>query len=261
MRVKNLAKRNEIRNETIALITHEMRTSLTSSSWAILLILKNYTDKISEKDRRMLEGVVDSIKATAVHSVHLLDISLLDVRKLNIYLSTTNLNTIEEMFKEITEKFAFGAGREGITLKSNIKLDPEKEVDVDMVRLRVIIENLLDNAIQYSGAGKKEIEVKIDNDEKNLNIMIRDTGIGIPESEQADIFSEFYRATNAKRKLEIGSGIGLFMCKKYVSAHHGTIRFESRENQGTTFFITIPLKSETPTAIAINPQAPQEYKK
>ncbi len=74
-------------------------------------------------------------------------------------------------------------------------------------------------------------------------ISVSDTGIGIPESEQEKIFGEFYRASNARVKLSSGSGIGLYTCAQYVQAHRGTIRFESKENVGTTFFITIPLKT------------------
>ena len=70
-----------------------------------------------------------------------------------------------------------------------------------------------------------------------------DTGIGIPDSEKEKIFTKFYRAQNAKKKLSNGTGIGLYLCKEYSEAHQGSVRFESTENQGAAFFVTIPLKS------------------
>ena len=104
--------------------------------------------------------------------------------------------------------------------------------------------NLLENAIQYTINEKKLVEVNIDNTAKNLNIKVADTGIGIPKGEQKKIFDEFYRASNARVKLQTGSGIGLYACAQYVKAHKGTIKFDSKENEGTTFYITIPLKTE-----------------
>ena len=112
-----------------------------------------------------------------------------------------------------------------------------------MMRFRIILENLLENAIQYTTGEKREITVTVYNDAVAMTIMVKDTGIGIPEKEHSKIFSEFFRASNARKKLSNGSGIGLHMCAKYIKAHHGTIRFESKEGEGSIFYVTLPLKS------------------
>jgi signal transduction histidine kinase len=111
------------------------------------------------------------------------------------------------------------------------------------LRLRIIFENLLENAINYTEGDKKEVSVFVGNDAKNLILRISDTGIGIPESEQKNIFSEFYRAANARVLLSSGSGIGLYLTDQYVKAHHGSIDFKSEENKGTTFNVKIPLRT------------------
>lgn len=238
-----MRKNNAIRDETVALITHEMRTSLTSSGWAIGLMLQKYDSALMEDDKKLLKGVVDSMHTTVMHSVNLLDVSLLDIGKLSISLEWTKLDKVDEMFSEMLEKYTLGAKGHGIELTSAVTLDHARMAEVDMLRLRIILENLLENAIQYTTKDKKCINIEIKNDESTMLIMVRDTGIGIPESEQVKIFSEFYRASNARRTLSTGSGIGLYTCFKYVNAHRGTIRFESKENEGTAFFITIPLKT------------------
>lgn len=240
---KTLKKNNAIRDETVALITHEMRTSLTSSSWAIGMMLDKYADKLTDDDKTLLKGVVDSMHTTVMHSVNLLDVSLLDINKLTISLQWISLRKIEKMFSEMLEKYKLGAKSHGILLVCNLKLEADREVEVDSLRLRIILENLLENAIQYTTGDKKEIVVNISNDKLNLQISVKDNGIGIPDSEKQKIFSEFYRASNARRALSTGSGIGLYTCFKYVTAHRGTISFESAENQGTTFFVNIPLKT------------------
>lgn len=242
---KSMQKGNFVRNEAIALITHEMRTGLTSTSWAIQDILDKYNDKMSDEDRKNLEFVVESVHSTITHSVNLLDISVLDIKKLSLALELVGLDKIHAMFNEVAIKYKVGAGKRGIKFTFSIKLDVAsgKNAEVDMLRLRIITENLLENAIQFNINENKLIEMDVENDNKNIIIKVRDTGIGIPLADQSKIFNEFFRATNSVAKLSSGSGIGMYLSKQYVVAHHGTIRFESKENEGSTFFVTIPLKT------------------
>ncbi len=238
---KTYKENQKIWNEAAALITHEMRTSLTSTSWAIQITAQKYGDKMSFDDRKMLQGIMSSINTTVMHSVNLLDISLSDIGKLSISFERISLDRVSQMVKEIIEKFTIGANRSGIVMVSNVNLSKGRQMEVDLMRFRIILENLLENAIQYTLRDKKEIAVSVWNDEKMLNIIVKDTGIGIPEAEQSKIFSEFFRASNARKKLSSGSGIGLHMCAEYVRAHHGVIRFESKENEGTAFYVSLPL--------------------
>jgi signal transduction histidine kinase len=232
----------KLRNETMALITHEMRTGLTSTGWVIEVILGKYKEKLDGEDQKMLTDVLGSIHNSVMHSMNILDVSLLDMGKLVISLKWTPLLEVDQMFKETIERYELGARRINIKLISKVELDPKRLVEVDMTRLRIILENLLENSLQYTKEG--EIEVSISNNAKTLILSVRDTGIGIPELEQEKMFTEFYRATNAKAHLPTGSGIGLYMCKEYVNVHHGTIVFTSEEGKGTKFTVTIPLKTE-----------------
>lgn len=239
-----LSKRSDVmRNETTALITHEMRTSLTSTSWAISYILKIYEKTINETDKKMLDGIIKSIHTTVMHTVNLLDTSLLDIGKLSISLEWLPLDKVGQMIGEVIEKYKMGIEGQDINLVSKIDLNHNDKVEVDILRLRIIIENLLENSIQYVSGDNKEIKVEVNNTKTTLNLIVSDNGIGIPVDEQSKIFGEFYRASNARRKLSSGSGIGLHMCEKYVKAHHGTIRFESTAGKGTAFYITLPLKT------------------
>ncbi len=242
--IRLMKRENTLRDETVALITHEMRTSLTSTGWAIGMMLKKYQASMEESDTKLLQGVVDSIHTTVMHSVNLLDVSLLDIGKLAISLQWTDLKKVDEMFTEMVNKFTLGMKSKGIEFKSDVQLATDRMVEVDMMRLRIIVENLLENAIQYTLGTEKVITLSVSNDEKQMHIKVSDTGMGIPEVEKEKIFSEFYRASNARKALSTGSGIGLFTCAKYVKAHRGTIRFESQEGKGTVFFIDIPLKTE-----------------
>lgn len=238
-----LKENSALREEAIALITHEMRTGLTSTGWAIKLITDKYRQAISPEDFTMLNGVISSIQTTVMHTVNLLDVSLRDIGKLSIVLEWTTLGKVEQMAREIAEKYRYGADEKGIKLTSDIKLDRDRNVEVDILRLRIVIENLLENSLQYTMLKEKSIVFRVTNDHVNMYIDVSDTGIGIPKVEQEKIFSEFYRASNARNKLGHGSGIGLYMCHQYVTAHHGTISFTSEQNSGTSFHVSIPLKS------------------
>ena len=242
-KTQKLTQNEKLRNETIALITHEMKTGLTGNGWILELLLENYGTHFKDDDKALIKNSIDSIHTTVMHSVNLLDISLLDINKLTISLVKTKLDKVEEMLKETMEKYTLGSQRSGIKFTSKIELDNKKVAEVDLVRLRIVVENLLENAIQYSKGDKKEINVEITNSDKDIRIKVQDTGMGIPKEEQKKIFSEFYRASNARKHLSTGSGIGLYMTQKYVRAHKGEIRFESTEGVGTTFYIEIPLKT------------------
>ncbi|HEY4504841.1 MAG TPA: HAMP domain-containing sensor histidine kinase [Candidatus Paceibacterota bacterium] len=239
-----LNKNSKIREETVALITHEMKTALTSTGWAIELVIEKYGDKMEEIDKKALEGVVESTHTTVMHTVNLLDVSLLDINKLSIFLEWVKLDKVEKILKEVLENYSFGAKQRNINMNVYLKLDPVQEVQIDMLRLRIVFENLMENAFQYTLPDKGEIKVVIENNEKILSIEVADNGIGIPEEEQKSIFNEFFRASNAKNKLSSGSGIGLYMCKQYVKVHRGNIYFRSQKDIGTTFYVTIPLKTE-----------------
>lgn len=241
--LSRIRRNNEVRNETVALITHEMRTGLTSTGWAIQTVLTRYPDAISDDDKEMLNDVVQSIHTTVSHAVNLLDISLIDIGKLSISLEVSTLEEVEDFLKSVVEKYEIGAKQKDVKFTYEIDLDDKREIEIDQIRLRIVLESLIENALQYTVRDIKEIDVSVTNDKDNLFITVKDTGIGIPDREKENIFKEFYRAKNARQVLSSGSGIGLYTSAQYVKAHQGTITFDSKEGEGTTFHVTIPLKS------------------
>ena len=137
------------------------------------------------------------------------------------------------------------------TLKSEINaknLSIEQDIvlsDIiqnDPVYLDIIITNILYNAIRYNNInGIIKIKVKKITGQEKILLAISDTGIGIPLSQQAQIFSRLFRADNAKSLQPDGNGLGLYVVKKLVELMQGNIWFDSKQNQGTTFFIELPI--------------------
>lgn len=137
-------------------------------------------------------------------------------------------------------------------MQKNVDLQLEVEpgmpaVWVDRDKMNHIIDNLLSNALKYTEKGTIRIGVKTT--KKQWSVAVSDTGIGIPEEEQAHIFHAYYRAQNAMNLAETGSGIGLMITRHIVKQHHGAISFHSAEGKGTTFTVTFPRKIKADVAV------------
>jgi signal transduction histidine kinase len=119
-------------------------------------------------------------------------------------------------------------------------IDESVEVMIDTERMPFVFENLIDNAIKYTSAGGI-VSVMLARTAKNVLVTIADTGIGIPTDEQKNIFTKFFRATNAVKVVTDGNGLGLFVVKTIVERHGGTVSFVSEVGKGTVFTIELPL--------------------
>jgi signal transduction histidine kinase len=112
---------------------------------------------------------------------------------------------------------------------------------IDEGKIRQVIMNFIDNAIYYSDE-ETTITVSLTNEGGDIVFKVRDTGIGVPKAEQPHLFSKFFRATNARKQRPDGTGVGLFLAKKVIVAHGGSIVFESTEGEGSTFGFRLPIK-------------------
>ena len=145
-----------------------------------------------------------------------------------------------KMIDEVIFDFTGESYKKGVQL---VFLKPSQSVmniQADYEKFRVVVQNLIENAIKYS---QKEGRVVINLAKKDnlIEISVRDSGIGISKQEQPNIFGKFFRAENAKKQDSVGSGLGLYTTKRIVETHKGKIWFESEEGSGTTFFLEIPV--------------------
>jgi PAS domain S-box-containing protein len=131
---------------------------------------------------------------------------------------------------------------------------PEETVliDGDVLRLEQVLYNLVANAIKYSPQGGPVV-VRLERDGDQARIVVRDRGMGIPKTDQPQLFQRFYRASNAHSEHLSGMGIGLFVVKEIVGLHGGTVEVSSTEGEGSTFTVTMPLSTHlvAPTSTPI----------
>jgi len=135
------------------------------------------------------------------------------------------------------------AEKRNITIEMNRPKQKLKKINIDVERMKIVFANLFNNAINYTPPGGKII-VSLNQTKKEITFSIKDNGIGIPVNQYKRVFTKFFRATNAIRKETEGTGLGLYIAKNIVEAHKGKIWFESRENTGTTFYITLPINTK-----------------
>jgi len=226
-----------MRNEFVSLASHQLRTPLSEIKWALKMFLDGDLGSLTKEQREFLEKTYRSNEKMIILIRDLLDVAIIEegkyLRKLIPADFRAILKSVLESYKEkIEEK------------KLKIELKAEKElpkIKVDEEKIKIVIDNLLGNAIKYSPAGS-QIVISLSSNEKEMRFSVKDSGIGIPKSEQEKIFKKFFRASNAKEMATEGTGLGLFITKNIVEAHGGKIWFESEEGKGTTFYFALPVK-------------------
>ncbi len=231
-----------MKTEFVSLAAHQLRTPLSAIKWTLRMLLDGDLGKITEEQREFIEKTYSSNERMINLINDLLDVTRIEEGK---YLYKPTLESIENLIQ-----FVINAYKEEIERK-NLELDfkkPEKKLPraiVDVEKIRLVIENLLDNAVRYTPpGGRVTISLRYIEKEKEIEFSIKDTGVGVPKDQQERVFNKFFRGVNVMRMETEGTGLGLFIAKNIIEAHGGKIWFESEEGKGTTFYFTLPLKEE-----------------
>ena len=237
---ERLLKLNAVKTEIVSVGAHQIRTSLAALKWIIKMFLDGDLGKINNEQETLLRKAFDgNERAISIVSEILLINKSEDVAEKKYVFEDLNLidiidNTIFDFSGESRAR-----GIEIIFLKPNNAIP---HINADKEKVRVILQNLIENAIKYSNYhGKIFISIKL-NDDGFVEVSVKDSGIGISEDSKKKIFEKFYRTEKAQKKEAMGSGIGLYTVKKITEAHGGKVYFESEEGHGTTFFFTLPVK-------------------
>jgi signal transduction histidine kinase len=233
---QELKKLDRAKDEFVSLASHQLRTPLTSIKGYLSMVLEGDMGKITTNQRQVLEQAY----ASSERMVHLigdfLSVSRLQTDRFTIELEPTDLNRVIEQIvaslQPIAAEHAVKLSYEGVVNKRLLMLDAAK--------IQQVVMNYIDNAIYYSPRDGR-VTVSLEYRHHEAIMTVTDTGIGVPEAEQEGLFSKFYRAGNARKKRPDGTGVGLYLVKKIVTAHDGSIIFHSREGKGSTFGFRLPI--------------------
>jgi len=225
------------KSEFVSLASHQLRTPIATINWYTELLLdsnsiktltleqKDFLNEIYTAAKRMV-GLID-----ALLNVSRLELGTLPIKKM--------LTDIALLTDDIIHELAHAIKKKKIIVKKEYK-DHILPISTDPDLIRIVLENLISNAIDYNHE-KGSLIITIKKEKSNLHMAITDTGYGIPKYQQDQIFQKMFRADNIRVIDPNGNGLGLYMTKSIIEKLGGKIWFESEEDKGTTFFFTLPL--------------------
>lgn len=228
-------KNLRLRDEFISIAAHELKTPLTSLSIQIQMLNRYIPDCESFKEQK-IKGLIKGSQEQILRFTNLVE-NLLDVSRASagILIIEKKKENLSEIVRQIVETYQVNI------LKAHHELELHLEASVigmwDKVRIEQVIINLLSNAIKYGEGKPITIMTKIDGEKAILTV--RDHGIGIAEQDKERIFNRYERAVS-KQDFS-GLGLGLYITRQIVIAHGGSIYFESRPKEGSTFTVELPL--------------------
>lgn len=229
---------SEMKNDFVNNMTHELKTPIASISLAAQMLNDKSITK-SESMMNHLGGVVyDETKRLRFLVEKVLQMSMFDRKDAVFKKKELDLNEIVE---NIAKSFTLRVEHTGGKIYTSIEAI-ESKIYVDEIHFQNVIFNLMDNAVKYRKPDEPlDIYIKTWDDEKSLNLSIRDTGIGIKKENQKKVFDKFYRVHTGNRHDTKGFGLGLAYVKKIIQLHKGSIKVDSEYGKGTTFTISLPI--------------------
>lgn len=231
---------DKMKSEFISIASHQLRTPLTAIKWTFNLLLSKKLGSLNKRQVSIIkEGAGSNDRITKLVN-DLLNVSQIEEGMFGYTFAKVNIISLINIS---LQDFMHLINKRKICLQKDFK---EKKIFVkaDLNFLRMVMQNLLDNAVKYNiDGGKISISAEIEKkeDQSFARIAVKNTGINILQEESEKVFSKFFRSREATRKATSGSGLGLYIVKNVVEKHGGTISFNSKLNEGSSFVFTIPL--------------------
>lgn len=236
-------------------LAHELKTPLTSVREFVSIVVDGIAGPIAEEQDEYLRAAISGCDHMAGHVDDLVDVSRIETGKLSLDPEWCDLNVL---LSRVVGAVSQSAAQKGVTLR--IEVEGETRCWIDERRITQVVSNLITNAVKFTDAGGTVIASACPSlkDPDSFEVAVRDTGRGIPEEEQAQIFDRLYQVSEDCWADKGGLGLGLYLCKEVVDLHGGTIWVESTFGEGSEFRFRIPVgptaasdDQETPAALQV----------
>ncbi len=246
---RDITERKELermKSDFISTVSHELRTPLTSIKGYVDLVLAEDVGPLTPQQREFLTIVSQNTTRLTELINDLLEIERLESGRIEFEFAELNL---EEVLQNTVQSLKVTAEQKGLELRTEIASGLRVRGDRD--RLVQVFLNLLSNAIKYTPAGT--VELKAYREDDTVVVAVRDTGIGLSESDLQKLFQKFFRSENPYVRKASGTGLGLSITKAIVERHNGTITVTSQLGQGSTFTVRLPAlaRAERPLVLVI----------
>lgn len=234
---ESLAEANRMKSEFINIVSHQLRSPLSNLRWTIELLMSGRLGKIGKDQVEYFRILKENSGRMGELVSDLLTVSRLETATLPLKKEEVSL---ENLINELVSEFQPFAKASNVEIEFKGQKDLPK-ILTDPSQIRLVIENLLDNATRYiKDSGK--VRILLEKRAQNLYFEMEDNGVGIPRGDQKYIFQKFFRSENAMRHQTQGSGLGLYISKSIIGRLGGKIGFKSQEGIGSTFWFSLPLK-------------------
>jgi PAS domain S-box-containing protein len=237
---QRLRSLNELKDEFIAVTSHELRSPLTAARGYLSFIVEDQAAfaAIPDSLKDYFVRIHDNVEVLNNLVTNILDVSRIETGRFELYKKPIDL---VELIQKTIRNFGYQLGEKNIGVRFSNKLANKNLIlNIDEIRMRQVFRNLLDNAVKYSPPGKR-IHLEIETRGIGVQISFSDEGIGIPKAQIFEVFDKFKQAKNGQSAYKGGAGLGLFIVKKIMELHGGMIWAESRLGKGTTFRLQLPL--------------------
>ncbi len=228
----------KMKTEFVSLAAHQLRTPLSAIKWTLRMILDGDLGEVSEEQKELMRRTYKSNERMISLVNDLLNVTRIEEGR---YLFKPISTDIKPIVQSVVDFYKGEAEKRKLELEFKILNEKIPSAVLDVEKIRLTIQNLIDNAVRYTLPGGK-VTISLDCDGKEIKISVKDNGVGISQSQQKRIFTKFFRSDNVIRMETEGTGLGLFIAKNIIEAHGGSISFESEEGKGSTFYFTLPVE-------------------
>lgn len=237
--IENAVNANRSKSEFIANMSHELRTPMTSIRGALGMLNSGMIEAIPEEAQTMI-NIADTNSERLMELISdVLDFSKFEAGELEL---THREFTVREEMEKVLIPFATKVKPMGIELKIHYDQRFPEKIVTDLEHIKHVIHQLLKNAIKFTDKGYVEISMGFAENNSDMLVSVKDTGIGIPEEDISRIFQNFEQGDGSSTRKYGGTGIGLAICTKLIAALDGEIGVHSVHGSGSTFWFTIPVE-------------------